>query len=286
MLLTDPTTSLSWTVGCSLTFDVTDPARLALQIAPATSAGSITAEQLDLALDPGGAVSVVEVAGDHGGRIHVVDAETGILSLTYSATLTRASAPVHDDDAEQPTISQAAIEGIRPSRFCPSDALAGFAITEFGNKVDEPPEHVASRVAAWVFERLAYVSGASDALDTAVDTLVAGSGVCRDYAHLTIALCRALGVPARLAAVYAPGISPMDFHTVAEVLTPAGWQVFDATRLAPRTTLVRIATGRDAADTAFADTLRGAAELVASGVYASTDGGLPDDDHVGPVTLP
>ena len=78
----------------------------------------------------------------------------------------------------------------------------------------------------------------------------------------------------------------MDFHAVAEVLTPAGWRVFDATRLAPRTTLIRIATGRDAADTAFADTLHGAAELVASDVYASTDGGLPDDDHVGPVALP
>ena len=62
--------------------------------------------------------------------------------------------------------------------------------------------------------------------------------------------------------------------------------MFDATRLAPRTTLIRIATGRDAADTAFADTLHGSAELVASDVYASTDGALPDDDHVGPVALP
>src|SRR5207342_412043 len=137
--------------------------------------------------------------------------------------ITPASTPAEGDAAEHPTISRAAIEGIRPSRFCPSDALAGFAVTEFGDAVHEPPGHVASRVAAWVFERLAYVSGASDALDTAIDTLVAGSGVCRDYAHLTIALCRALGVPARLAAVYAPGISPMDFHAVAEVLTPAGW---------------------------------------------------------------
>ena len=109
--------------------------------------------------------------------------------------------------------------------------------------------------------------------------------MCRDYAHLTIALCRALGVPARLAAVYAPGLSPMDFHAVAEVLTPAGWQVFDATRLAPRTTLVRIATGRDATDTAFASTLRGSLELLGSDVHASTDVALPPDDHVEPVAL-
>ena len=117
-------------------------------------------------------------------------------------------------------------------------------------------------MASWVFERLAYAPGSSGPLDTAIHTLVAGAGVCRDFAHLTITLCRALGVPARLAAVYAPGLSPMDFHAVVEVLTPAGWRVLDPTRLAPRGALVRIATGRDAADTAFATTLRGTAELV------------------------
>ena len=92
--LTDPTRTLSWTVGCSLTFEITEPVRLALQIAPAPSAGDISGEQLDVALDPGGAVSVFEVAGDHGSRIHVVDADTGILSLAYSATITRAVHPV------------------------------------------------------------------------------------------------------------------------------------------------------------------------------------------------
>jgi len=184
-----------------------------------------------------------------------------------------------------PPASLEAIVALRQSRYCPSDALAGFATTEFAGSIDEAPYDLALRVASWVFERFAYVIGSSGPLDTAVDTLLAGSGVCRDFAQLTITLCRSLGVPARLASVYAPGLSPMDFHAVPEVLTSAGWSVLDPTRLAPRGALVRIATGRDAADTAFATTLRGAAELVASRVFASSDGDLPADDHAGRVSL-
>jgi transglutaminase-like putative cysteine protease len=136
-----------------------------------------------------------------------------------------------------------------------------------------------------VFERLAYAEGSSDHLDSAVDTLLTGAGVCRDYAHLTIALCRALGIPARLASVYAPGLMPMDFHAVTEVLVSGVWLALDSTRLAPRPELVRIATGRDAADTAFATVLEGRAELVGVEVFASSDRDLAFDDHISPVSL-
>jgi transglutaminase-like putative cysteine protease len=103
-------------------------------------------------------------------------------------------------------------------------------------------------------------------------------GVCRDYAHLVIALLRALDVPARLAAVYAPGLDPMDFHAVAEAAVGDTWQVVDATLLAPRSTLVRIATGRDAADTAFLSSYGGMAQLLETEVSATVDGALPADD--------
>lgn len=105
---------------------------------------------------------------------------------------------------------------------------------------------LARSVAAWVFERLAYRPGSSDTLDTAVDTLLAGAGSCRDFSHLAITMCRALGVPARPVAVYAPGLSPMDFRTVLEARRGPGCEVLDPTRLAPRSALTRIATGRDA----------------------------------------
>jgi transglutaminase-like putative cysteine protease len=109
--------------------------------------------------------------------------------------------------------------------------------------------------------------------------------VCRDYAHLVIALLRALDVPARLAAVYAPGLDPMDFHAVAEAVVDDQWRVVDATLLAPRASLVRIASGRDASDTAFLSTYGGAADLIESVVTAVTDGPLPIEDVTALVSI-
>lgn len=102
-------------------------------------------------------------------------------------------------------------------------------------------------------------------------------GVCRDFAHLCIALLRARGVPARLVSVYAPGLDPMDFHAVCEAYVDGRWCVVDSTALAPRSSLVRIATGRDAADTAFLSTIYGWAELTDVEVTATVDT-LPSDD--------
>jgi transglutaminase-like putative cysteine protease len=110
-------------------------------------------------------------------------------------------------------------------------------------------------------------------------------GTCRDFAHLGIALCRATGVPARFAAVYAPGLYPMDFHAVFEAFQDGQWFVHDATGLAPRQSLVRVVTGRDAADTAFATITGGIADLEAIEVTATVGGDLPLDDHVCAVRL-
>ena len=133
-------------------------------------------------------------------------------------------------------------------------------------------------MSSWVGTRLSYVPGSSGPLDGAVETLLAGAGVCRDYAHLAVALLRSLGVPARLVAVYAPGCDPMDFHAVVEAHVAGGWHVVDATALAPRSSLLRIATGRDAADTAFMATVHGNVSLDGSEVTAVADDGLPADD--------
>ena len=123
-------------------------------------------------------------------------------------------------------------------------------------------------MARWVHDKLTYVSGASTGTDSALDTLLARQGVCRDFAHLCIALLRAQGVPARLAAVYAPGLTPMEFHAVCEALVDGVWWVVDATGHAPRQSLLRIATGRDAADTAFLTNFGAEVELTAIEVTA------------------
>jgi transglutaminase-like putative cysteine protease len=269
--------SLKVEVGSELTFAVGDHVVLALQVAVASAVGSIEIEQLVVELD-GQTVAVDEVQVDHGGRVHLVSTGGGVLSVTYHAIVERAPSV---DIA--PTIAEK-LFAVRPSRYCPSDLLESFAEAELAMPSD--PADRGRMVGDWVFGRLRYELGSSGPFDTAVDTLLAGRGVCRDFAHLTVALCRTVGVPARLASVYAPGVYPMDFHAVAEVATGDRWEVVDATRLAPRQSLVRIATGRDAGDTAFSTTLEGSADLMSYGVTAFVHGNLPIDNSLSPVTLP
>ncbi len=254
-----------------------DGATIVAQMAPAHSAGRVTDEVLDVRLDgapfPG---IITEVGGDHGGRLHVLQAGQGALSITYSATVTPHAAPAPERGPAD-AIDLGALTYLRQSRYCPSDEVLGFARAELGHLLDD--DERASAVADWVFENLSYEPGTSGPLDTAIDTLVSRRGVCRDFAHLTVAFCRALEIPARLAAVYAPGLYPMDFHAVVEARMGGRWVVVDPTRLAPRSSLLRIATGRDAADTAFVTVLAGHAELTLAEVTAVIEGDLPLDDH-------
>jgi transglutaminase-like putative cysteine protease len=165
---------------------------------------------------------------------------------------------------------------LRPSRYCPSDHLVGFAVAEFGTGPSIRTR--AEAVADWIRERVGYVAGSSSVHDSAEDTLLTGMGTCRDFAHLGVALCRAVGIPARFAAVYAPGLFPMDFHAVFECMGVDGhWYAYDATDLAPRQSMVRIVTGRDAADAAFASVNSGIATLQHVEVSATTGGALPVD---------
>jgi transglutaminase-like putative cysteine protease len=271
-------------VACHLEFELTTAAVLALQVAAAASAGDVLDERLDVTVDGTWTASPVsEVPASRGGRMHVVHADVGRLAISYEASIRPRPVPDPPEATQEVAIDGETIAALRQSRYCPSDAIAGFAAVELSGLERGPA--LARSVAAWVFERLAYLPGSSDTLHTAVDTLLAGAGSCRDYSHLAITLCRALGVPARLVAVYAPGLSPMDFHAVVEARRGTGWEVLDPTRLAPRSSLTRIATGRDAADTAYATTLRGEAQLLSSEVSTVVDDDLPGDDHFTPVCL-
>jgi hypothetical protein len=254
-------------VGCTLGFDVTEPAEIALQIAVAVP----ETETLSLSSD-GRFIEATELPG----RQHLVRAPKGLLTATYSATTTPGAEPAGVSEIER-------IVALRPSRYCPSDKIVGFAARQFGA---HDPLATVRTITAWVHENLTYEPGSSGPSTDAIDTLVDGRGVCRDYAHLVATLCRALDIPARVAAVYAPGLSPMDFHLVVETALDGRWRVWDATRLAPRQTLIRIATGRDAADTALATTLSGQLTMPELIITAVAPGDLPYDDHTSPLTLP
>jgi len=170
----------------------------------------------------------------------------------------------------------------RPSRYAESDKLAIIAQKLFAGLEGQA---AINAITAWVHANLFYVPGSSGPTDGAVDTYLAQQGVCRDFAHLTIALLRACGFPARLVSVYAPGLSPMDFHAVVEVAHEGRWQLVDSTRLAPRASMVRIANGRDASDTAFLTTQSGRVTFGSLQVVCYRHGGLPWDDPAQPVHL-
>src|SRR3989338_8461730 len=108
----------------------------------------------------------------------------------------------------------------------------------------------------WVQRRTRFVSGSSNATTSAVDTVIEQAGVCRDFAHLMIALCRAVNIPARFVTGidYAsdPVFGPPDFHAYVEAFLGGRWYLFDTTGMVLPTGLIRLGTGRDAADVSFA----------------------------------
>jgi transglutaminase-like putative cysteine protease len=193
------------------------------------------------------------------------------------------AATVHGRSRELRASPKDEITALRPSRYAESDRLPAFAQAEFAT-VTGVPERIAA-VVEWTNANLDYVIGSSRPTDGSVDTMLSRQGVCRDYAHLVIALLRALDIPARFAAVYAPGLQPMDFHAVAEVAVGGAWRIVDATGLAPRSSMVRIATGRDSADTAFLSVYGGAVDLYETQVSAIIAGPLPYDDRTTDVSL-
>jgi transglutaminase-like putative cysteine protease len=261
-------TDLSRRVGAHLVLEVHQPLTMILKLAVSNMPGAGIAEAL--AITRGGApLAAAETVIPGEGRTHVLTVEPGRLVIDYSATVTGRAAEATVSEADR-------IIYLRPSRYAESDRLTAVAHAEFAG-ISTPAELLAA-VSSWVGTRLSYVPGSSGPMDGAVDTLLARQGVCRDYAHLVVALLRALDVPARLAAVYAPGLAPMDFHAVAEAAVDGHWRAVDATTLAPRSTLVRIASGRDAADTAFLSNYGGSLDLLEMDVTAVVDGQLPSDD--------
>ena len=211
-----------------------------------------------------------------GTRWHVLrDVPPGELAISYAATVT-------DGGASGPVTPLERIHYVRPSRYVDLDRLEAVARAEVG---DVEGEQGVLDVARWVHDHIRYVIGSSTVTDGASDTYLSRTGVCRDFAHLTLALLRARGVPSRLVACYAPGLSPMDFHAVVEAAVDDRWVVVDPTRLAPRTSLVRISAGADASETSFLTVHSGGLTFGTLDVTAVLEGDLPSDDHQGTVAI-
>lgn len=136
-----------------------------------------------------------------------------------------------------------------PSRYAPSDRLVDLAQSVAGKIPPGYPQ--VDAITRWIHANVAYQYGTSDASTSAVETADSRQGVCRDMAHLGIALARALNIPARFVCGFLHELEPMDLHAWFEAYVGTRWYTFDATQPAPKGNRIAIAYGRDAADVAL-----------------------------------
>ncbi|HEY0246348.1 MAG TPA: transglutaminase family protein [Mucilaginibacter sp.] len=185
-------------------------------------------------------------------RFEVADA--GKVKVTYKATVDNFyTLSDHEHKPEIPVaqFDTSILPYLYPSRYCQSDKLYRLANNMFGH-IENPFSKVIA-LTDWINKNVQYLSGFSDAQTSAYDTVTEQAGVCRDFAHLGIALCRALTIPARYFTGYAYQLKPADFHACFEAYLDGNWILFDATKLVPLNGMIKIATGHDAADTALAN---------------------------------
>ena len=186
-------------------------------------------------------------------RSHMLFAEPGNLKITYNAVVEINNIISTAEEATEIHTTKlpfSVIEYLYPSRYCESDKLERITHKEF---TKFPPGFTrVTAISNWIYENVEYLFGTTGSMTSAYDTVAERTGVCRDFAHLGIAFCRALGIPARFCSSYAYGLDPPDFHAFFEAYLGNSWYIFDPTRLAPQTSFVKIGTGHDAGEVSFA----------------------------------
>lgn len=242
---------MRFSVGCEIGYDVADETTFIFNVeAMRGGRQRILSEQLTITPQ----VPVDDkTAEESGNRYLRLTAPAGMVHLRYAAEIELDALHQAPAILEQVHVAKLPLDTmpfLNPSRYCPSDQLARFANRQFGNL--EPGFGRVVEICNWINGEVDYLFGTSDTTTTAADTFSLRAGVCRDFAHLGITFCRALGIPARFVSCYAWQLEPQDFHAVFEAYLGDRWYLFDPTRMAALDGMVRIGCGRDAADTAFA----------------------------------
>jgi transglutaminase-like putative cysteine protease len=253
-------------VGCHIAYETAHPTPVVFVLRPRLDAGHLVMSERR-SFEPG---LVAEEFTDSFGNIGCRSIlKPGRNDIRIDALVAVASTPERQG-ADQPSspAAQLPLEVLRytlPSRYCDSDKLLDFAWKEFGHFA--PGFERAHAICKWVHEKIEYRYG-SGAPDLAASEIIARRyGVCRDFAHVLIALCRTFNIPARYVTGHLPEIqsvissSPEDFHAYAEIYLGHEWFTFDARFLRPRIGRVKLSHGLDAVDGAFA-TIYGQATLL------------------------
>ena len=244
---------MKFNIQSEIIYNVVSPTTFIFNIhALRTNSQQIISESL--VLNPQIQVEEFSYNSDSGRFLRLKAMGNSTFTISYNATVD-CNYTVFDQRQEFQTVPVVDLDGeiipfLFPSRYCQSDKLQKLAYKEFGSI-----ENIYSKVLAitdWIYNNVEYVSGSTNSQTSALDTIIERVGVCRDFAHLGITLCRALSIPARYLTCYAYTLQPPDFHACFEAYIGGNWIVFDATRLVPLNSLVKIANGRDAADAAVA----------------------------------
>jgi transglutaminase-like putative cysteine protease len=247
------------TVETTLEYDVKTPAHFCFNL---EAAHWPTQDVLSERLAVSSGVAVHRYTHEpSGNRFIRFDASPGPLLVNYRAEV-EVHTPTVDPYLPELPVGQVPDDIFRyllPTRYCESDVLCAAAQKMFGQVA--PGIGRVRKIVDWVHEEITYRPGSTNSTTTAQEVFVQRAGVCRDFAHLAITLCRALNIPARLVVGYVWfDEPPQDFHAVFEAWLGGRWVLFDPTGMAPVDRLVRIGTGRDAKDVAFA-TYFGAVEM-------------------------
>jgi transglutaminase-like putative cysteine protease len=235
--------------GCELTLVATSSQPLIAMLRPRSGLGQWIVEE-KYEFEP--FVEATEYVDCFGNLCQRLVAPVGDLRLRTQVTV-----EVADEIAVKPTAPLTAVDGLPdyalqfllPSRYCPSDALESFAHKVVGSQT--PGYDQVEAIRAWIRENIEYRYGVSNGSTSAADSLRDKAGVCRDFSHIGLTLCRALRIPARMVVGYLYRLDPMDLHAWFEAFIDGRWYTFDATQTEPRGGRIAIAYGRDAADVAL-----------------------------------
>lgn len=256
-----PTEAVTLDIDCMLAYELDGDCEFLFMVHPAEHPLQTLVEE-ELRLEPRVPHRIL-VDAQSGNRLLRLRAGAGTLRLQYRARVRRRADEDCSDAPELP-VSELPDEVLRyllPTRYCESDLLGAVARQTFGAL--SPGHQRVRSICHWVQQNIEYRIGSTDATSTARDVFLQRAGVCRDFAHLAIAFCRALNIPARLVSGYARfDEPPPDFHAVFEAYLGGRWVLFDPTQMVPVDQLVRVAHGLDAKDIAFA-TIYGPARMTA-----------------------
>ena len=235
--------------GCKMTVQAPTPAPLVAMLRPRSGEAQwIVSEEYEF--EP--FVHAVEYVDGFGNLCQRMIAPKGRFDIR-TQTVIEVADSIAVNPGGPPTspeqLPDSALQFLLPSRYCESDALEKLA-----NEVTaeaQPGYDQVEAIRAWVREHIEYKYGVSTASTSAADTIRDGAGVCRDFSHIGLSLCRALRIPAKMVVGYLYQLDPMDLHAWFEAYVDGRWFTFDATQAEPRGGRIAIAYGRDAADVAL-----------------------------------